>query len=100
MSRRDVRRFLVTYDVPDDGRRLRVAKVLQGFGDRVQYSVFVVDAAEVKARRMRRALEQTMVADADSVLICDLGPAADVEGTRFVVLGRERPITDADSFIL
>lgn len=32
--------YLVTYDIPDDNRRLRLAKTLKDFGERVQYSVF------------------------------------------------------------
>jgi CRISPR-associated protein Cas2 len=32
--------YLVTYDIPDDNRRLRLAKALKDFGQRVQYSVF------------------------------------------------------------
>ena len=33
-------RYVVAYDIPDDRRRSRVAKVLEGYGARVQYSVF------------------------------------------------------------
>ena len=31
---------VVTYDIPNDRRRLKVMKTLEGYGDRVQYSVF------------------------------------------------------------
>jgi CRISPR-associated protein Cas2 len=33
-------RYVVCYDVPDDKRRTRLAKCLDGYGDRVQYSVY------------------------------------------------------------
>lgn len=33
-------RYVCAYDIPDDRRRLRVARVLEGYGDRVQLSVF------------------------------------------------------------
>ena len=33
-------RYIISYDIPDDKRRLHLAKVLLDFGDRVQYSVF------------------------------------------------------------
>lgn len=36
----DVTRYVVCYDVPDDRRRTRLAKCLDGYGDRVQYSVY------------------------------------------------------------
>ena len=32
--------YLVSYDIPDDRRRIKLAKTLKDFGDRVQYSVF------------------------------------------------------------
>lgn len=32
--------YLVSYDIPDTGRRTKLAKALKDFGDRVQYSVF------------------------------------------------------------
>jgi CRISPR-associated protein Cas2 len=32
--------ILVSYDVPDDRRRTRLAHALKDFGERVQYSVF------------------------------------------------------------
>lgn len=36
----DGTRFVICYDVSDDRRRTRIAKHLDAFGDRVQYSVF------------------------------------------------------------
>ena len=33
-------RIVIVYDIPDDKRRRRVARMLEGHGDRVQYSVF------------------------------------------------------------
>ena len=35
-------RWVVAYDIPDDRRRTRLAKALEGYGDRVQDSVFEV----------------------------------------------------------
>lgn len=93
-------RYLVAYDIPDDRRRLRVAKVLSGFGDRVQYSVFVLDATPVKFARAQRAVEDVADLEEDSVLCCDLGTTAGVENSRFTYLGQQRPITTATSFIV
>lgn len=36
----DLTRYVICYDIPDDKRRTKVAKCLDGFGDRIQYSVF------------------------------------------------------------
>jgi len=34
--------YLISYDVPDDQRRLKIMHLLEGLGERVQYSVFEV----------------------------------------------------------
>ena len=36
-------RIVVSYDVSDDRRRRKVAKIMEGYGYRVQYSVFECD---------------------------------------------------------
>ncbi|MBI4568072.1 MAG: CRISPR-associated endonuclease Cas2 [Planctomycetes bacterium] len=33
-------RFLIVYDIADDQRRSRIARILEGYGTRVQFSVF------------------------------------------------------------
>lgn len=53
-------RYVVTYDVPSDRVRTRIAKLLEGYGRRVQYSVFECDLNEAHLaklmERLRRAL--------------------------------------------
>lgn len=100
MTRKDVHRYLVAYDVPDDRRRLAIAKVLQSFGDRIQYSVFVVEASAVKRARCERAVLAAMRPEVDSVILCDLGPADVGESARLVMLGRRRSLTERSSFVL
>ncbi len=34
--------YLISYDIPDDKRRLKIMHLLEGYGERVQYSVFEV----------------------------------------------------------
>jgi CRISPR-associated endoribonuclease cas2 len=91
--RDDVRRILVAYDVPSDRRRTRVAKKLLKYGDRIQYSVFVVDAAPAKIMRMRGELEEILKVDEDSVLLCDVGLLSSVDAQRFSYVGLTRTIT-------
>ena len=55
-------RYLVAYDIADDGRREDVATLLSGYGPRVQLSVFECDltsrrdAAALRAR-LRRLID-------------------------------------------
>ncbi|QQM67423.1 CRISPR-associated endonuclease Cas2 [Actinomyces weissii] len=91
--RDDVRRALVAYDVPSDRRRTRVAKKLLNYGDRIQYSVFVVDAAPAKIIRMRDELDALIDPEEDSILICDVGLLSSVDDKRFSYVGLTRTIT-------
>jgi len=99
MTKHDRRRVLVCYDVSDDQRRSKLAKALEAFGDRVQYSVFAVDGTPVALNRMRRAVESVADLATDSILFCDLGPLDSIEMQRFVYLGRQRPLTGPASFL-
>ncbi len=100
MSRDAARRYLVAYDIADNSRRLRVATKLSSYGDRVQFSVFVVDGRPAKIVRLRMALLRLIDPEIDSVLICDLGPVSGDLGHRFDVMGRRRPINDGRVLVL
>lgn len=100
MTRRDAHRFLIAYDITDDRRRDRVARCLQRHGDRVQFSVFIVDVNPARILRLRRELSAIIVVDADSVLICDLGLTNSSHGQNLSFIGRTRPITGDGSRVL
>lgn len=100
MTRRDLRRFLIAYDIPDDRRRDRLAKCLQRHGDRVQFSVFVVDASLARILRLRHEVASIIVTSEDSVLFCELGRTSDSDESRFSLLGRPKTINGAASRVL
>lgn len=94
-----VRRYLISYDIADDRRRDKMAKLLLGHGDRIQYSVFLVEAKPSRFIRLRRDLISVLRTSEDSLLFCDLGPGGRAKGTDFEMLGLRRPVTQAGSFI-
>lgn len=49
-------RIVVSYDVSDDRRRRKVARILEGYGYRVQYSVFECDLDADQARALQQRL--------------------------------------------
>ena len=85
------RRYLVAYDIADDPRRVRVARCLQSYGVRVQYSVFLVDLRPAKIRRLLRTLTSLIESSEDSVLVCNLGPVDSIRPDAFHYLGVTRP---------
>lgn len=88
MSRDAVRTYVVAYDVSDDRRRTRLAHRLQAYGDRVQYSVFLIDARPARMIRLGRVLTGLIDAERDGVLICDIGPRTEATAARLQYLGR------------
>jgi CRISPR-associated protein Cas2 len=93
-------RYLICYDVVSDQRRERLATVLQTYGDRIQYSVFLVDAKPAKLVRLRAQMRQVIDPASDSILICSLGPLTDGGIRRIEFIGRERPITGHSALIV
>jgi CRISPR-associated protein Cas2 len=95
-----VRRLLVAYDITEDRRREKIAHLLESYGDRVQYSVFIVDGRPAAFVHMRRRLESLVDFGSDSVIYCDLGPLASLGAERFEVVGRARPLTPSGPLIV
>ena len=48
-------RYVIVYDVVDDGKRTRLSNLLQDYGERVQKSVF---EADLKKEEVRKILER------------------------------------------
>lgn len=94
MSRRDrMRRTLIAYDVPDDKRRAKVARILEEYGDRIQYSVFVVDLLPAGVVQMKGKHRTVLESGEDSILLCDLGLCSTLTDEQFSYLGVTREIT-------
>lgn len=49
-------RVVVSYDISDDKRRRKVAEIMEGYGYRVQYSVFECDLSKNQMAEMKQAL--------------------------------------------
>jgi CRISPR-associated protein Cas2 len=60
---------VVSYDVADDRIRNKVAKVMESFGDRVQYSVFECNMDVSELMRMVKKLQRLITSPGDSVRI-------------------------------
>lgn len=59
--------MLVSYDIPDDRRRTRLAAALQDFGSRVQWSVFEADLDAAQAARLEARIRSLIAPEEDNV---------------------------------
>ena len=82
--------YLISYDISIDRRRTRVAKILTGFGQRVQYSVFECDLDTNQYQALWRKLARTIQPDeGDSLRIYRLCATCT---TTINVIGRGPPV--------
>lgn len=63
---------MVCYDVADDRRRRLVAKILEGYGYRVQYSVFDCWLLQEQIVRLVLRLEDVLDPDQDRIHLCPM----------------------------
>ncbi len=82
-------RYLVAYDVSDPARLRRVFKIMNGYGDALQYSVFTCDLSEVEKWKLKAALVNVIHHDEDRVVIVNLGPSGGRGTDAFEYLGRQ-----------
>jgi CRISPR-associated protein Cas2 len=88
---------VVSYDIPDNKRRRKLAKIIMDYGDRVQYSVFECILDKKLLDKMIRSIYETVSEDEDSVRIYTLcaGCVKDI-----AVIGCGEVSEDKDVYII
>ncbi len=59
--------YIVTYDIPCDKRRKKIANLLEGYGQRVQLSVFECLLTKQKYEQLKQRLKKQVKIEEDSV---------------------------------
>lgn len=86
------RRYLVAYDVRHPVRLRKVFKTVKGYGEPLQYSVFLCDLDGMEKTRLVGDISSVMKHTEDSVAIVDLGEAKERGRLCFEFLGTRRPL--------
>ena len=89
--------LVVAYDIADDRRRVRVMKLLKGYGEHIQESVFECDLDAARTRRLVRALRALIDPQADNVRLYAL---CRQDVARIGQLGVPRPVQLARELII
>jgi len=89
--------YLISYDIPDDRRRVKLAKTLKDFGDRVQYSVFECILSQDLLVSMVDRIEGIIDSDEDSVRIYALCAGCE---RNIQIVGQGEVTQDKDVYIL
>jgi len=67
-------RYVVTYDIAAPDRLRKVFKVMKGYGEHLQFSVFRCDLTRMTLARLKAELNDVIHAQEDQVLFIDIGP--------------------------
>jgi CRISPR-associated protein Cas2 len=61
--------YAIAYDIVDDGCRDKIASILEGYGDRVQYSVFECDLNKDELNELITKLKEYLDLEVDKIRI-------------------------------
>ena len=87
--------YLVCYDIRDPKRLRRVHKVLKGYGEAWQFSVFFCVLKDIDRVRLQTDLEEQMNQKEDQAMILDLGPNEKEAREAATVIGQPLPEQDS-----
>ena len=83
---------LVCYDIRDPKRLRHVHIRMKGFGEPLQFSVFLCDLDERGMLLLRATLEEEMNLEQDRAIIVNLGPVDGTAKERLSFLGEAVPL--------
>lgn len=67
---------VVTYDIPNNRRRTKLASFLEGYGRRVQKSVFECFLSQAEMKELYRSIQRRVKVEEDNVRFYWLTPQA------------------------
>lgn len=88
------------YDVSDPQRLAKTYKKMSGYGDPVQYSVFICELGAKELVFMKEDLSELLNLDEDRVLIVDMGPAGRPDDKKITTMGTTRLDTKKEPSIV
>jgi len=80
--------YIVSYDISHPKRLRRVFKLMRGWGDHLQLSVFRCELSHRELVELRVRLGDEIQHDEDQVLFIDVGPAESRGRTSISAIGR------------
>lgn len=83
--------YLVCYDICDPKRLRRVFRVLKGYGEHWQFSIFFCMLKDIDRVRLQTDLEAEMNLKEDQTMIIDMGPNEKEAREAAAVIGQSLP---------
>lgn len=80
--------YIVAYDISDAKRWRRIFKILHGYGEWLQLSIFQCRLSKTKRAELESRLREIVKGGRDHLVIIDVGPAKNVK-LRIESIGKE-----------
>jgi len=82
--------YLVSYDISEPKRWRQVYKIMKGYGEHVQYSVFICQLTALQEAELKAKLEEEIHHKEDQIMFVQLGPVTPNQlDKRISTLGRQ-----------
>lgn len=85
------RSYLVCYDIRNPKRLRRIFRIMKGYGEHWQFSVFFCTLKDIDRVRLQSDIESEMNLKEDQVIIIDMGSNEDTARNAAMVLGQSLP---------
>lgn len=88
------RSYLVCYDICHPKRLRRIFRIMKGYGEPWQFSIFFCVLKEIDRVRLQSDIEKEINSKEDQVMIIDMGTNEDVARKATTVLGKPLDMQD------
>ncbi len=92
--------WIVAYDICNDKRLRKVARIMENFGRRIQYSVFECHLDECELIACMTELAAVIKHDEDQVLFLNFGPSSSLAERDIRTVGRPFHKIDPPSYVV
>ncbi|HQL63267.1 MAG TPA: CRISPR-associated endonuclease Cas2 [bacterium] len=94
------RLYIIMYDIADDKRLRLVFRIMRGYGDHLQYSVFRCELSRREKFEMIGELEEVIHHQEDQVLLVPLGPARGDTERSIEALGKPYTLLERHAIVV
>ncbi|HPO91298.1 MAG TPA: CRISPR-associated endonuclease Cas2 [Victivallales bacterium] len=84
------KQYIVSYDIAEPKRLRKIASIMEGYGYRIQYSVFLCYLTPVKLEHLKTDILSIINHNEDQCLIIDIGPGNEMPAS-ITSLGKPIP---------
>jgi CRISPR-associated protein Cas2 len=90
----------VTYDIADPGRLRKIFSLLRGFGESIQYSVFMCELSPKEKAILVTSLHEAINHNEDRIMVIDIGSIEIAAFERIEFIGKVIEITNRECIII